>query len=69
MRRSGAENGMTIARKKAKLLQKDVADELGVHRSSVAKWETGVAIPRVGTLMKLARLYGCTIEDLIGDAA
>ena len=69
MKHSGAENSMALARKKAKLLQKDVADMLGVHRSSIAKWETGVAMPRAGTLVKLAKLYGCTIDDLIGVAA
>jgi len=64
-----AKSPMAQLRKKALMSQADVAEELGVERSTVTKWETGAAYPRAGMLMKLAKLYDCTIEELIGGAA
>ena len=48
--------------------QMAVSKILRVDRSAVSKWETGVAKPLPGKLVKLAKLYGCTIEDLLTDA-
>ena len=47
------------------MLQEDVASALGVDRSSVAKWETGKAVPRATMLIKLADLFGCTVDELL----
>lgn len=44
--------------------QEDLARELFVDRSTIAKWETGEAIPRASRLPKLAKILSCTIEDL-----
>lgn len=44
--------------------QKQLADEMGVERSTVAKWETGTAFPRVDKLPKLAEVLGCSVADL-----
>lgn len=54
-------------RERAKLTQQAVADELGTDRSTVAKWETGAALPRADKLLALARLYGCTVEALLEE--
>ena len=45
--------------------QIDVAYELKVDRSLVAKWETGKARPSIDLLMPLARLYRVSIERLL----
>lgn len=47
--------------------QREVAKMLGVQESSVSKWERGVAKPRADKLPMLAKLYGCTIEELLSD--
>ena len=47
--------------------QREVAKLLGVKESSVSKWERGVAKPRADKLSTLAKLYGCSIEDLLAD--
>lgn len=52
-------------REKAGYTQTEVARKIGVDRSAVAKWETGASKPRVERLFKLARLYGCTADDLV----
>lgn len=45
--------------------QERLAEELSVDRSSVAKWESGEAIPRAKTLLKLSEIFGCTVDELI----
>ena len=47
------------------LTQEFVAESLGVSRQAVSKWENGTADPATSNLLKLARLYGITPEELI----
>lgn len=54
------------AREAAGLTQDALARELGVGRSTVAMWETGEALPRAGKLPELARILGCSVDDLLG---
>lgn len=45
--------------------QVDVAHELHIDRSLVAKWETGRARPSIELLMPLAHMYRVSTERLI----
>lgn len=54
-------------RKKANLTQKNIANEIKVDRSTIAKWESGEALPRSDKLPLLAKLLGCTVDDLFKD--
>ena len=48
--------------------QREVAKRLGVKESAVSTWERGISKPRADKLPALAKLYGCTIEELLaGD--
>lgn len=47
--------------------QKEVAELLGVRPAAVSKWECGKARPSADKLLILAKLYGCTVEDLLAD--
>ena len=47
--------------------QREVAEALGIKPSAVSKWECGRAKPRLEKLPAIARLYGCTVEDLLQD--
>lgn len=49
-----------------KLTQKDVADFLGIDRSTYGKYETGDSEPNFETLQKLAKLFDVSIEYLMG---
>ena len=51
-------------RKKTGKTQKEIAEGIGVERSSVAKWETGEASPRTDKLPMLAQVLGCEISEL-----
>ena len=52
-------------RHKAKLTQKQLADELGVTKSAVSMWETGNGKPDIIKLKKLAHILGCTTDELL----
>lgn len=52
---------------RARLTQEMVANELGIDRSTVAKWETGAASPRTDKLLQLARLLNCTVDELLSE--
>ena len=47
--------------------QQDVARALGVYPSTVSKWENGITMPNVKKLPAIAKLYGCSIEELLAD--
>lgn len=47
------------------MTQEDVAEKLNIARSTVAMWEKGEVRPRADTLLELAKLFDCTIEELL----
>ena len=47
------------------MTQEFVAESLGVSRQAVSKWENGTADPSTSNLLKLAKLYEITPEELI----
>ena len=50
-----------------KITQEELAKSLDIDRSTVAKWETGEAMPRAEKLPKIAQILGCTVDDLLID--
>lgn len=52
-------------RESLKMTQSDLAQAVGVKRSTVAMWESGAIYPRVELLIKLSDLFGCTIDELV----
>lgn len=40
---------------------------MGVSGAAVSMWETGKTRPRASLLVKLAALYGCSIDELLQD--
>ena len=51
-------------RKLKDMTQEDVAEELGVSRQAVAKWESGETIPDLEKCRQLADIFGVTLDDL-----
>lgn len=43
----------------------EVAKQLGCHKSNVSHFERGAQNPTIGQLRILARLYGCSIDQLL----
>ncbi len=56
-------------RKEAGLTQAELAEKINYSDKSVSKWEQGNGVPDVYVLMQLAKLYGVTINDLVGEEA
>ena len=54
-------------RETANLTQKELANSLRVDTSTVTKWETGQAKPRMDKLPELAKVLGCEISDLFEE--
>lgn len=48
------------------MTQKYVAYTLGVSPVQVSKLETGKTAPTIDNLVKLSRLFGVTVDDLLG---
>lgn len=53
------------AREKTGLTQREVAEKLGVDQSAVSFWETGKTAPRAALLVQVAKLYNCTVDELL----
>ena len=54
-------------RKQAGLSQNDLADRLHVTRQAVSRWERGETMPEVETLHALSKLFGVSINTLLGS--
>ena len=52
-------------RTRCSMTQEFVAESLGVSRQAVSKWENGTADPSTSNLLKLAKLFGLSPEELI----
>ena len=50
-------NGMT---------QFDLATSIGVQQPAILKWEKGYNCPSIPMLIKLADVFGCTLDYLLG---
>lgn len=59
---------LSILRRRAGYTQETLAEALGVSRQAVGKWESGQALPEAATLLTLADLLGCTLDQLMREA-
>lgn len=51
-------------RRSANITQAQLAMKMGVAQNCVSQWETEVALPRTRQLPDLARVLGCSIDEL-----
>lgn len=54
---------LSLRREKG-LSQAELAEELGVSRQAVSRWEAGLAVPSGENLIALSRVYGVTVEEM-----
>ncbi len=59
-----AEN-LSVLRREAGYTQESLAEALGVSRQAVGKWESGQGLPEAATLITLADLLGCSLDQLM----
>ncbi|MDI6871197.1 MAG: LexA family transcriptional regulator [Bacillota bacterium] len=48
------------------LLQKELADALGISRNTLASWETGHRTPEMSAVQRLADYFGVSLDYLLG---
>ncbi len=56
---------LTHLRKHYKYSQEYLAEQIGVSRQAVAKWENGETLPDLENCIALANLYNVTLDDLV----
>ena len=57
-------NNIENIRSLKRISQKDLAEEIGVSQSAVSQWESGQAFPSSDKLPQIAKILGCSIDDL-----
>lgn len=58
-------NGLKKIREERNMTQEELANILSVSRPTVTLWENGINKPRADMLLRLSKILGCTIEDLL----
>lgn len=53
-------------RKKNKITQKDLAEQLGVKHNAISSWENGVNSIDIDTLFRICKIFGVTVNDMYG---
>lgn len=56
---------LQFLRKSHNYTQEELAQKLDISRQAVSKWETGVTIPDLDVLLKISKLYGISINDIL----
>ena len=59
---------LAALRKQRGLSQMDAAEALGVSRQAVSRWEVGASSPGTDNLLALSKLYGVSLDELVGEA-
>ena len=49
-----------------RITQQEIADKLHVNRVSYARWENNSREPNLETIVKLAKIFDTTTDDLLG---
>lgn len=54
-------------RKKSGKSQEEIADQLGISRQALSKWENGESFPTTENLIALAKIYNVSVDELVGN--
>lgn len=53
-------------RRQKGLSQIELAEAMSVSRQAVSMWESGATIPSIDNLILLSRLYGVSVDEILG---
>lgn len=54
-------------REAAGMSQNDLATALNITQGAVSQWENGDSVPRADKLPALAKILGCTVDELLRE--
>ena len=60
-------DNLVMLRKLNGYSQEQIADRIGISRQAYAKWEQGLTTPDIEKASQLAKVYGITIDNLMGS--
>ena len=49
--------------------QQELAERLNVTRQAISMWESGATIPSIDSLILLSKLYGVSVDEVLGLAS
>ncbi len=55
------------ARKESGLSQEELAEQLGVSRQAVSKWENDSGYPEMEKMIRLSQIYQVSLDYLVGN--
>lgn len=56
-------------RKNKNLKQSELSEAIGYSDKTISRWENGTSVPDISTLLKLAKFYDVSLENLITEKA
>jgi len=65
--RKQTQNRIRELRKKSRLSQQALADQIGVFRNTISNWETGYSQISLENAKNVAEYFGVTIDYLLGS--
>ncbi len=58
-------NVIVSKRRSLGLSQEQFAEKVGVARQTVSSWENGIFVPDTPNVMQMAKLFGCTTDEIL----
>ncbi len=58
-------HNIAYLRKESGLTQDELAERLQISSQAISKWENGHTMPEITLLPKLAKIFNCTIDDIL----
>lgn len=52
-------------RRKNKLSQQALSEQLKTSKNSISNWETGVSLPPLEKLVQMSKIFGLTLDSLV----
>lgn len=65
MNRYAISDNILIYLKKYGMMQKELAEKIGVNEVTMSKWMSGVRPPSLFAVYKIAKALNCTVDDLV----
>ena len=59
---------IVVLRKRNKLSQDDLAKKMNISRQAVSRWEQGLSIPDIDSLMNLKNIFKVNYDMLLDDS-
>lgn len=63
----GFSEKLKTARKANKITQQQLAEELGLSRSAIAKYETSDDLPKTKNIKRICEIFNLTFDELFFD--